>query len=333
MSVSHPGDNRPIGVLRALVVAFDRVAARPLLILPPLLLDLFLWLGPRLRPTGVVREAVAALTVPPEASPALAEQVGALREGLLFLGEHLNLFSALSALPLGVPSIMGARMPAESPLGVVPGVEIHGLGLAMALWLALTAAGLGLGAWYHRLLAREVATDGQVAPWLTTWGRGLLMAALFYLALTVVTGGTLLAATLAGLVLPLISVGLIFIGFSTLLWGAVYLYFAPHGLVRYRLGVLRALWDSATVVRWNLLATLAFLGLAFGIGWLTDQVWLLPPEGSWFNLLALVGHAFVSATLLLGGYAFYQGRREWLLRAGWLPAPVAAGAQDRGNEE
>jgi len=39
--------NSPIGILASLAAGFDRIAARPALILPPLLLDLFLWLGPR----------------------------------------------------------------------------------------------------------------------------------------------------------------------------------------------------------------------------------------------------------------------------------------------
>jgi hypothetical protein len=68
-------------------------------------------------------------------------------------------------------------------------------------------------------------------------------------------------------------------------------------------------------------------------------VWSLPAEDSWYALLAVVGHAFVSATLLVGSYAFYQSRREWTLqiphqlaalRAG-EDAPPETGAGGRGG--
>lgn len=31
------------------------------------------------------------------------------------------------------------------------------------------------------------------------------------------------------------------------------------------------------------------------------------------RIAAVVGHAFVSTTLLAGSYAFYQGRHDWLM--------------------
>jgi hypothetical protein len=55
-----------------------------------------------------------------------------------------------------------------------------------------------------------------------------------------------------------------------------------------------------------------FLGVAFGLSWITGLLWELPGETSWLTLLALLGHSIVSATLLIGSYAFYQGRWEWL---------------------
>ena len=69
--------------------------------------------------------------------------------------------------------------------------------------------------------------------------------------------------------------------------------------------------ESATLVRWNMLPVMGYLGATFVISWLTGQAWSLPTEDSWYLVLAIVGHAFVSVTLLAGSYAFYQGRREW----------------------
>ena len=103
-----------------------------------------------------------------------------------------------------------------------------------------------------------------------------------------------------------------FLGFTLAFWVFIYLFFTPHGIVRYKMGIMRAMLESATLVRWNLLPVVGYLGASFIISWLTSQAWILPAEDSWFLLLAILGHAFVSATLLAGSYAFYQGRREWM---------------------
>ncbi len=142
----------------------------------------------------------------------------------------------------------------------------------------------------------------------------MLLAVLLYLGAATLVIVALVVASLASLLLPIIGMALLFVGFSILVWLAIYLAFTPHAIIRYRLGVLRAMVDSALVVRWNTLSTVGFLLLAFGISWLTNQVWLLPQDDSWLAVLALLGHAFVSGMLLTGSYAFYQSRREWLLR-------------------
>jgi hypothetical protein len=108
--------------------------------------------------------------------------------------------------------------------------------------------------------------------------------------------------------------GLVYIGLPLLFVASVYLAFAPHGILRYQMSIWQALKQSLWFVRWNFLGAFGYLVTAFLILWVsTSQVWSLPNEESWFNLLAISGHAFVSATVLAGSYAFFQGRRQWLL--------------------
>jgi hypothetical protein len=80
-------------------------------------------------------------------------------------------------------------------------------------------------------------------------------------------------------------------------------------------------------VRWNTLGALGFIGLAIGVSWLTNLIWDLPQAASWFSILGLLGHAFVSATVLVGSYAFYQARREWLTAVRSALAMQSAAAQ------
>ena len=62
-----------IGVLAALARGFDRIAAHPILILPPLVLDGVLWLGPHLGVERIFRLAAAELVGTLAADPAWQE--------------------------------------------------------------------------------------------------------------------------------------------------------------------------------------------------------------------------------------------------------------------
>jgi hypothetical protein len=140
----------------------------------------------------------------------------------------------------------------------------------------------------------------------------IMLAGMFYVATLIFGLGIALIASALALFIPALGLVTAFLGFTFAFWLLVYLFFTPHGVVRYRLGIFRAMLESATLVRWNLIPVMGYLGLAFLITWLTNQVWQLPDEKSWFLILAIAGHAFVSATLLAGSYVFYQSRREWL---------------------
>lgn len=300
--------DRPIGILSAISKGFDRVTARPQLIAPPLILDLFLWLGPQLRISGLIQQffdsAQGLINTQAEVFPA------PLRESLI---QGFNLLSALSSLPVGIPSVMSGRMPSSRPMDVGGQFEISDVGVVLVLWLALTALGLGLGAFYQLWIASAIAPDAELTSGWVAALRMIGFGAVVFLIGLIAGTSVVLASGLATLILPLLGFGVLALGWSLLVWLMVYLAFTPHGIVRYDLGVFRAILDSFVLVRWNLLSTVGFLLLVLSGSWILNVVWGLPDTDSWFSLLGILGHAFVSTTLFAASYAFYQGRREWLL--------------------
>jgi hypothetical protein len=304
----------PIGVLASLAKGFDRVAARPVLILPPLVLDLVLWLGPRLGIAPFVRATAKGLVAPPGADSVVQQQIASIQAIFNELAVRLNLLRSLSSLPAGIPSVIAGQMPASAPLQIGPQVELSDPVVILGLWLLLTAVGLGLGTWYHRTIAASVAPKDDLTSLAGGWVQMVLAAVLGYVGLMLGTVAILILGWAAGWILPLLGVGVSFIAFSLFFWLVVYLVFTPHGIVRYRMGLFSAMTESMLLVRWNFLPTVGFLTLAVLISWLTGLVWSLPEPGSWINSLSIVGHAFVSSMLLVSSYVFYQGRREWLLR-------------------
>jgi hypothetical protein len=305
---SFVDSHKPIGILSAISKGFDRVTARPHLIVPPLILDLFLWLGPQLRISGLIQQfldsAQSLISTQAEIFPE------PMRETLV---GGFNLLSALSSLPVGIPTVMAGRMPLSRPLGIAGQVEVSNAGLVIVLWLGLTGLGLGLGAFYQLWIAGAVAPEAELASGWTAALRMIGFGAIVFLVGLVAGTSVVLASGIATLILPLLGFGVLALGWSLLVWLMVYLAFTPHGIVRYDLGVIRAIMDSFAIVRWNLLSTVGFLLLALSGTWILNIVWRLPAEDSWFSLLGIVGHAFISTMLFAASYAFYQGRREWLL--------------------
>ncbi len=309
------GNQAPIGVMASYVQGFDRVAARPLLLLPPLLLDLFLWLGPKVTISPLMERVTSQMGAPIAGDEALQEQVRLIRDALATIGEQFNLLTSLSSIPTGVPSLMAAIMPESAPVELFSKMQIGEPGLVLMAWLALTVVGLGLGSVYHRWIARAAAPEANLPSGLWAWGRLLLLALMAYGGLLVGGSVALVLAATAAVILPLLGIGVSFVAFSLLFWLVVYLIFTPHGIIRYRFGVLRAMIESALIVRWNFLPTVGFLASALFISWVTNMVWALPESSSWYSMLAIVGHAFISGMIITSSYTFYQSRREWLVRA------------------
>jgi hypothetical protein len=312
---------RPISVFRALATGFDRIAARPILILPSLLLDVFLWFGPHLTIPTLIETLTTELVVPLNADPALVEQTAAVREALAAFVDRFNLFSSFSTLPagmpfnllfsvfstllVGLPSLMAMRMPVVSPLGNAIVFSLSNPRDVLLLWLGITCVGVGAGVLYNRWLIWQVDPKARIGSAWRAWGRLLVLACLAYLI------GTLVLI-LTGLIAS--GQGLIYVGMPLLFVAAVYLAFTPHAILRYQMGIWEALKQSLWFVRWNFIGAFGFIVTAFLLLWVsTAQVWSLPNEESWFNLLAILGHAFISATILAGSYAFFQERRQWLL--------------------
>lgn len=328
-------------MIGSLIQGFDRVASRPALLVPPLLLDLFLWLGPKVTITPLMEQITSQLSVPMAAEEALQEQMEIMREALTVLGEEFNLLTSLSSLPTGVPSLMAEIMPQNTPLESVQAFQLGQPGMVLMAWLALTVVGLGLGAFYHRWVARAAAPQASIPSGIWAWSRLVLLALVVYGGLLVGGALALVLATVATFILPLLGIGVSFVAFSLLFWLVVYLVFTPHGIIRYRFGVMRSMIESILIVRWNFLPTVGFLAAALLISWATNAVWTLPDSGSWYGLLAIVGHAFISGMLLVSSYTFYQSRREWLVtareeieaRLRRMDGPVRGGDEGRQEEE
>ncbi|HEY47483.1 MAG TPA: hypothetical protein G4O14_11955 [Anaerolineae bacterium] len=342
---------KPIGVLAAFVAGFDRVAAKPILILPPLVLDLFLWFGPHLTLpflAQMVPETLSALGDMIGPDSGIIADMTAVQLMLTSIIERYNVMSALSSLPwgtpfnlllnitslpAGLPSVMAGRMPVLTPLGQPQIIPLGSLPEVVTIWVVLISIGLGLGAFYHRWLAQQTSPDAELLSGWQAWGRMILLFLAVYIGgflLLMVTG---FLTMIIGLLLPFISGIVPMLLLVFLFWVTVYFAFTAHGIVLYRFRVVKAMLESARVVRLNLLSSVGFLFICFIITSFGSQIWIRPDEETWYSILALIGHAFVSTTLIAASYIFYQSRRTWLLRIQALLAAKVESAQDQSTSD
>jgi hypothetical protein len=324
---------RPVGVIDSLARGFETLAGQPALLTPPLILDLVLWIGPRLSIRGFALPAVEgyfdALTAQAIDAPGVAQTLGQLREWLGYQVAHFNALSALITAPLGAPSLMGWLAPEGVPEGVSPPIwELGDLGTALLIMIALALIGFLVGAIYLGLMANQVRS-GQLRArallralpryWLNVVGLALITLS----ALLIVSLPFLGAFWCMSAIDPLIGMIGLIVGMSVGLWVLVFLSFAVHAMMLKDRSLFQAIGDSVRVVQSNTPPTVLLLTLVtvvyVGVGFLCR----LPEPDSWLRLVGLVLHAFVVTGLFVATFVYYQDRfrhyeefRAYLARSG-----------------
>ncbi len=311
----------PLGVIGCLAAGFEVIGRNLWLIALPVLLDLLLWLGPRLSVAPLLQRFGALLTAQAVPDPAVARQIELTVQMLELLGERFNLFALLGMLPLlNVPSLLAQRAPeVASPLGKPDVVLIADVFTVMGLGAVLIPVGLMLGTLYLNSLARQVRAvrlSGQegagqrdnvgsrTAKFLRVFlfGSGLVAAGVVSLPLWV-----LLVGTVASLVRPL---GLLLWLLGAILGGYVVLHllFVIPGVLLGGRGLLRAIWESVVLIHTHfpsvigliLLVQIVYQGLGF--------VWSLPSSDSWSLLVGILGNGCLATGLTAALFVFYQER-------------------------
>lgn len=304
-------DPQPSGVIESLGRGFSLVARHPVLLLIPLLLDMFLWLGPRLSVSPIASD----LTLPlppvtgesPENSALLFEQNTAE-----ILGSY-NLFSALSTWPLGTPSLLAGSDTGQGPLGTPSTIKVHTVGGLLVWFAVLVALGLLLGTAYLSLVARTTKADGTgfyrwVRRLWIDWARIVGLVIVTLIAVVLISVPFFVAVEIVSLLAaPLASFGLL-VGIGLGMWGLFHLFFAAHSILLHKTSVWEAVKTSIVVVRRNRLSAAGLLVVAVVISLGLSMFWTIPPPESWTAVVGIAGNAFVCTGLAAATFVFFQDR-------------------------
>jgi hypothetical protein len=318
----------PVGVIESLTQGFETVAGKLWLLVLPLLIDLLLWMGPRISFAPAIDTLIdtyyselwkPVVAINPDMA-SLWPQFAEMLTGMM--GSRAVQYLPVFNLPLiGVPVLLAGREASTLPFALHPTMWEVSSPLAM-LGVRMLSLGVGivLGSLYVGLIAEQVRTGGiEVRRWLRRWPINLLWMALLVVVLPVLllviyVPFALLAVGLASFGGVLFAVGGLFalLGQLVTFSIAVFMVFTVHGVFLNERGLFNSLWDSVRVVQWNMSATLLLLLLLVVLGMAMTYVWDLAPTGSWVAILGMGGNAFITTGLIAASFVFFKDRyRYW----------------------
>lgn len=307
----------PPRLLPTLIKGFNTVAGQVHLILLPVLIDLFLWLGPKLRIHDLLVPVMNSITANMiRLAPAdMLETVRTATAIYTEMLEHLNLFAAIRTIPVGVPSLMARLGEITSPLQLSWVFETPSLRLGIAAIGGLLMLGFFLGTIYFNSLARFSQLEPANFNWKKLFSQ-YAQTLVFFLILV----GLLIAVSIPMLilisVLSLISAGLaqffLMLIVFLALWLVLPLVFSPHGIFALDQKVVPSMLLSLRMVRFYLPGTSLFILFSILISEGLNMVWTLPGTDSWLMVLGISGHAFIVTALLAASFLYYRDGIKWM---------------------
>lgn len=313
-----------MGIIDTLSAGYRVIARRWWLLAIPVLLDLFLWMGPRLGIAGLVRDLAVSLNVPAGASQ---EMAGALQQTQYILDQlaRANLWALLAWGIPGIPSLIAAVAPAGLAAPIAAGtIQVGDPLQAVGLVLALMLVGVLLSSVYvagvGSAVLQEYEPGASRRPFgrlvLSTWGQLLLFLLIILLAALMFSVPFLMLGGLLALVNPAVGMGALNL-FSLLMlavgvWMAVYLFFAVDSIIINGVHVLRAMWNSANVVLRNFWPALGLIILIQVISVGMSLIWKELTLSPWGTAFAILANAFISTGLVAASFIFYLDRfKRW----------------------
>jgi hypothetical protein len=301
------------GVWATLAAGFELTTKRWWLLLVPVLLDLFLWLGPRLSFQPLIEQLVAWW-------PADAVLLDP-RPMLELVAPRTNLFTSLSVAFLGVPALMNSLAPERAPF-TPPVIEIATPERLLALGVLFTVLGLLLAATFYSLIGRAVIDDrdelsqesqrlsspalARLVP--RTWLRFLGLAVLFLLLFAAITVPVSLMVALVSLVSQQMAAILALSTPVLFFWTLIFLSYSPQGLVLAHRPFFKNVWASVRLLQVNLMPAISLLLVITLVNRLLKELLLAADDGSWLTLASILGHAFVTTAMLAATFIFYRDR-------------------------
>jgi hypothetical protein len=311
----------PPRVIACLLSGFDAISNHVGLILFPVALDLFLWLGPRVRLStllgNLLDDLSAMQSLPTTSDDARLLQVAG--EYWSEIAARANLFATLRSYPVGVSSLVAGSPPLQTPLGIPSGWEMSSFLAVLGLWFAFNLLGIAVGALYFSAVS-QAALHGKVdwkvtlSQWPRTSLQVFLLTVLWALILVVVAiPGSCMVSLISLVGLSLGQFAVYLVG-GLALWVLFPIVFSPHGIFYKQRLAWVSVRDSVRITRLTAPQTVLLFVIILLINEGLGFLWRIPGETSWLMLVGVIGHAFIATGLLAASFIYYRDAERWVNR-------------------
>jgi len=311
----------PPGVIGSLRAGFDAVSRHVGLIVLPAVLDILLWLGPRLSVDGLLSPVLtlvfnqARLTVTSAADLSQYAQIQAAFKEVVERFNLLSLLGRLRVFPIGVSSLSAQTMPIETPFGSQPVLEVSSSPLVLGLGLLLIVSGWVIGGLYFRWVSGTALGEMQPERGISSlWAilQTLILSVTWMVGLLVFLIPTMFLLVVLMKLNPALASGVLFVLLILSFWLIVPLFFTPHGIFVRKQNAFYSIFTSLRMARFTLPTSGLFVVCVFLLTTGLNYLWSVPPDNSWMKLVGIGGHAFITTALLAASFVYYRDMNVWL---------------------
>ena len=307
----------PPGVIGSLRAGFDTVAGHVWLIVLPLGLDIFLWLGPRLSVDGLLRPFVRYMFLQARRNVDVSELDSFLEAQTNFLDvlQKFNLLSLISkfrTFPIGISSLLAQTMPVNTPLGEQNVVQVSSIPLLVGIVLILTMLGWVVGGLYFRWVSGTTLGQEAGISLLRAIMQTFILSVCWLLGLIIVLLPVMFILALLAFINPLLANGAIFVLLLLSFWLIVPLFFVPHGIFARRQNAFYSALTSLRMARFTFPTSGMFIISVLILSQGLNYLWSVPPNDSWMTLVGIAGHAFITTAALAASFVYYRDMNVWL---------------------
>lgn len=318
----------PPRVIDSFTSGINRIEKQPYLLLFPIIFDIFLWLGPNLSIEKLVLDLYSRFL---SQASVLYNTANVDPQPLFDLQQILSdrlggydLFSVLSTLPVGIPGIFTNVNTNESPLGASQVITVSTIGNSLLITFLLVVLGILAGAFYlHALSPKPIEKHERSI--LYHFLHGFLFALVLFAVMAGFGFFSIIISSFFALVSPLFGQVVLLILFVFLLMLLLPAFFAFVPIfhcgqtfyqaiitcyqvvgfrLRYQINNKNTIIISPRIIPFSLSIFILYQGL--------NIVWLrLPDITSWWMLISIIGHAFVSTMIFIACFDFFIKMWEW----------------------
>jgi hypothetical protein len=311
----------PPGVMGPLKDGFYAVSSHVWLILLPLLLDIVLWLGPRLSVGTLVSPFFKLVFSQMRTTLTSSSDVQRFTEYQSAFSEVLERFNLLSLLgrlqtfPVGISSLLAQTMPAKNPLGSQDVVQITSLPGLLGLAFLFIVISWVIGGLYFHWVSGTILGN-RVTMISLSWAivQTVILSVIWVVALMIVLVPVMVILTFVTLLSPLLASGVLLLALFFSFWLIVPLFFTPHGIFVRRQNAFYSIFTSLRMARFTLPTSALFVLCVFLLTTGLNYLWSVPTGDSWMLLVGIAGHAFITTALLAASFVYYRDMNAWLQR-------------------